>query len=104
MKERLEALKLEALAELEQVADMQQLNDMRIKYLGKKGPLTEVLRGMGALTAEERPLIGQVANDVRAAIEAVIESKQAEYQKAETESRLQAETIDVTLPGRPAGV
>ncbi|OXM85342.1 phenylalanine--tRNA ligase subunit alpha [Paenibacillus rigui] len=102
MKERLEALKAEALQELAQVSNQQQLADMRIKYMGKKGPLTEILRGMGALSAEERPVIGQVANDVRAAIEAVIESKQAEYQKAETEARLSAETIDVTLPGRPA--
>jgi phenylalanyl-tRNA synthetase alpha chain len=104
MKERLEALKAEALLELAQVANQQQLNDMRIKYLGKKGPLTEVLRGMGALSAEERPAIGQVANDVRGAIEAVIESKQAEYQQAETELRLRAETIDVTLPGKPGAI
>jgi len=102
MKERLEALKAEALQELAQVSNQQQLADMRIKYLGKKGPLTEILRGMGALSAEERPVIGQVANDVRAAIEAVIESKQEEYLKAETEARLSAETIDVTLSGRPS--
>lgn len=56
---------------------------------------------MGALSAEERPLIGQVANEVRGAIEDVIEAKQAEYNRAETEARLAAETIDVTLPGRP---
>lgn len=104
MKERLEALKVEALQELEQVTNQQQLAEMRIKYLGKKGPLTEILRGMGALSAEERPIIGQVANDVRGAIEAVIERKQEEYQAAETEARLRAETIDVTLPGRPATV
>ncbi|MFK7695608.1 phenylalanine--tRNA ligase subunit alpha [Paenibacillus sp. HJGM_3] len=102
MKERLLALKAEALQELEQVANSQHLNDLRVKYLGKKGPLTEILRGMGALSAEERPIIGQVANDVRAAIEEVIEAKQAEYQRQETEHRLLAETIDVTLPGRPA--
>lgn len=101
MKERLLALKEEALQELAQVASPQQLNEARIKYLGKKGPLTEILRGMGALSAEERPVIGQVANDVRGAIEAVIEAKQAEYSRAETEARLAAETIDVTLPGRP---
>ncbi|SEB97240.1 phenylalanine--tRNA ligase subunit alpha [Paenibacillus sp. GP183] len=102
MKERLEALKLEALQELNQVQSQQELNDLRIKYLGKKGPLTEVLRGMGALSAEERPLIGQVANDVRAAIESVIDEKQAAYQAEETENRLRSERIDVTLPGRPS--
>ncbi|MGO4500564.1 phenylalanine--tRNA ligase subunit alpha [Paenibacillus sp. 2RAB27] len=102
MKERLEALKQEALQELSFVASQQELNDLRVKYLGKKGPLTEVLRGMGALSAEERPVIGQVANDVRAAIEAVIEEKQAAYTKEETENRLRSEMIDVTLPGRPS--
>ncbi|MED4609629.1 phenylalanine--tRNA ligase subunit alpha, partial [Paenibacillus validus] len=81
MKERLLQLKDEALGELAGVQNQQQLNDLRIKYLGKKGPLTEVLRGMGALSAEERPLIGQVANEVRGAIEDVIEAKQAEYNR-----------------------
>ncbi|MBW7458787.1 phenylalanine--tRNA ligase subunit alpha [Paenibacillus sepulcri] len=105
MKERLEALRTEALQELGHVANPQQLNDLRVKYLGKKGALTEILRGMGGLSAEERPVIGQVGNDVRAAIEAVIEEKQAVFQQAETENRLRAETIDVTLPGKrlPAG-
>ncbi|RKN66111.1 phenylalanine--tRNA ligase subunit alpha [Paenibacillus ginsengarvi] len=102
MKERLLALQSEALQELERVENAQQLNDLRVKYLGKKGPLTEILRGMGALSAEERPVIGQVANDVRASIETVVEAKQAEFAQAETAMRLGAETIDVTLPGRPA--
>ncbi|MDF2924225.1 MAG: phenylalanine--tRNA ligase subunit alpha [Paenibacillaceae bacterium] len=102
MRERLEALRRAALEELEGVAGLQVLNELRIKYLGKKGPLTEVLRGMGSLSAEERPLIGQVANDVRAAIEAVIERKTAAMQQADTEKRLRQETIDVTLPGRPS--
>jgi len=105
MKERLEALRAEALQELQQVAGQQQLNDLRVKYLGKKGALTEILRGMGGLSAEERPIIGQVANDVRAAIESVIEEKQEAYRQEETAARLREETIDVTLPGRtlPAG-
>ncbi|GAK38857.1 phenylalanine--tRNA ligase subunit alpha [Paenibacillus urinalis] len=100
MKERLEALKNDALAELAGVNDAQALGDIRVKYLGKKGALTEILRGMGALSAEERPVIGQVANDVRGAIEAVIEEKQEAFQRAETEKRLAKETIDITLPGR----
>ena len=100
MKERLEALRTEALQELQQVENPQQLNDLRIKYLGKKGALTEILRGMGAFSAEERPVIGQVGNDVRAAIEEVIEVKQSAFQQAETQNRLRAETIDVTLPGK----
>ncbi|MGO4541601.1 phenylalanine--tRNA ligase subunit alpha [Paenibacillus sp. 2TAB19] len=100
MKERLEGLRVEALAELEQVQNPQQLNDLRVKYLGKKGALTEILRGMGGLSAEERPIIGQVGNDVRAAIESVIEQKQEAFQQEETNNRLRAETIDVTLPGK----
>ncbi|GGD48912.1 phenylalanine--tRNA ligase subunit alpha [Paenibacillus nasutitermitis] len=105
MKERLEALRTEALKELEDVQNPQQLNDLRVKYLGKKGALTEILRGMGGLSAEERPVIGQVGNEVRAAIETVIEEKQAVFLQAETEGRLRAETIDVSLPGKqlPAG-
>ncbi|EXX87929.1 phenylalanine--tRNA ligase [Paenibacillus darwinianus] len=105
MKERLEALREEALQELQTVSGPQHLNDLRVKYLGKKGALTEILRGMGGLSVEERPVIGQIGNDVRGAIEAVIEEKQAHFQAAETENRLRAETVDVTLPGRklPAG-
>lgn len=101
MKEKLLALKAEALEQLNDVVDEQQLNELRVKYLGKKGPLTEILRGMGALSAEERPVVGQVVNDVRSSIESVIEAKQAEFQQLETERRLQSETIDVTLPGQP---
>lgn len=100
MKERLEALRSEALARLQSVADAAELNDLRVHYLGKKGQLTEILRGMGGLSAEERPVIGQVANDVRAAIEAVMAEKQEAFQRAETARRLQEETIDVTLPGK----
>ncbi|MFD1953655.1 phenylalanine--tRNA ligase subunit alpha [Paenibacillus thailandensis] len=99
MKERLEALRASALQELENVQTPQQLADLRVKYLGKKGALTEILRGMGALSAEERPVIGQIANDVRAAIESVIDAKQEAYQQEETNKRLREETVDVTLPG-----
>lgn len=100
MKEKLEALKVEALAKLQEVMDPQVLNDLRVKYLGKKGELTEVLRGMGGLSAEERPVIGQVANQVRSAIEEIITAKQEAFQQQETQKRLQAEKVDVTLPGR----
>ena len=100
MKETLEAMQREALDELEQADSTQRLNDLRVKYLGKKGRLTEILRGMGGLSPEERPVIGQLANEVRAAIERVIEAKQERFRQAETEARLKAETIDVTLPGR----
>ncbi|WP_223067853.1 phenylalanine--tRNA ligase subunit alpha [Paenibacillus caui] len=101
MKNRLEQLKQEALAELNEVIDAGRLNELRVKYLGKKGALTEILRGMGSLSAEERPVIGQVANEVRSAIETLIESKQQQFEQQETERRLAAEKLDVTLPGRP---
>ena len=100
MKDRLEALRGEALDRLQTVSTAADLNDLRVQYLGKKGALTEILRGMGGLSAEERPIIGQVANEVRAAIEGVIARKQEELDRAETARRLQAETIDVTLPGK----
>jgi len=104
MKEKLLALQEAALAELAQADTQQALNDLRVKYMGKKGALTEVLRGMGALSAEERPVIGQVANEVRAAIERMLEQKTAELERLETERRLAAETIDVTLPGRSPAI
>jgi len=100
VRERLEELRREALERLRGVADPGQLGELRVQYLGKKGQLTEILRGMGGLSAEERPVIGQVANEVRAAIEAVVAEKQEQFDRAETARRLQAETIDVTLPGK----
>ncbi|CAM3541811.1 phenylalanine--tRNA ligase subunit alpha [Marinicrinis lubricantis] len=103
MKDKLLALQDEALKLLEQADSLSALNDLRVKYLGKKGPLTEILRGMGALSAEERPVIGQVANEVRSAIENAVQSKQEALEAAETQKRLMSETIDVTLPGRAPG-
>jgi len=100
MKERLEAMKAEALGRLAEVSDPGRLNELRVHYLGKKGQLTEILRGMGSLPPEERPEIGRIANEVRAAIEAVIAEMQARFEREETAERLRAETIDVTLPGR----
>ena len=104
MKDRLEALRVDALEQLKGVGDAGRLNELRVHYLGKKGQLTEILRGMGALSAEERPIIGQVANDVRAAIESVITEKQEAFDRAATAGRLAAETIDVTLPGKAPSV
>jgi phenylalanyl-tRNA synthetase alpha chain len=103
MKEQLTALQQEALDALNRAEGLQQLNELRVKYLGKKGRLTEILRGMGRLAPEERPVIGQIANDVREAIEGLIAEKQAQFAREETERRLRSETIDVTLPGRDPG-
>nr|WP_285846463.1 phenylalanine--tRNA ligase subunit alpha [Priestia koreensis] len=94
-------MQAEAIAKVEEAADLKALNDIRVAYLGKKGPITEVLRGMGKLSAEERPVIGALANEVREAIATKIEEKQTALEQAEVERKLSSESIDVTLPGRP---
>jgi phenylalanyl-tRNA synthetase alpha chain len=104
MKDRLKELQQEAIAKVETANDLKALNDVRVEYLGKKGPITEVLRGMGKLSAEERPLMGALVNEVRESITEKIAEKQAELEKAEVEKKLASETIDVTLPGRPVKV
>ncbi|AIG25449.1 phenylalanine--tRNA ligase subunit alpha [Brevibacillus sp. 7WMA2] len=101
MQTRLQQLKENALALLKQVGEGQELQDLRVKYLGKKGELTEILRGMGGLSAEERPKIGQLVNEVRQVIEEAILSKQQEFEARVLEAKLNKQTIDVTLPGRP---
>lgn len=100
MKEQLEQLQVEALEEIKQASTQKSLNDIRIKYLGKKGPMTEVLRGMGKLSAEERPIIGELANTVRSAIQSSLDARIEEVKAIELEEKLKAETLDVTLPGR----
>lgn len=104
MRERLEQLKQEALEELSNIGNSQLVQELRVKYLGKKGRLTEILRGMGKLSAEERPIIGQLANTVRENIEQKLEEVKAAIEKKEIEMKLQRESIDVTLPGRPIPV
>lgn len=101
MREQLEHIRKEAGSVIDQAESLEILNEMRVKFLGKKGKLTEILRGMGALSAEERPLIGQVANEVRSFIEAALDQKMATVKEQEKNLKLQTEKIDVTLPGRP---
>ncbi len=99
MRETLAKIKESALAQInEPNADLEQI---KIKYLGKKGELTAVLRGMGGLSPEERPLVGQLANEVRAQIEAAIAEKATLAQAAALEKKLKEETLDVTMPGTP---
>ncbi|MGD8188687.1 phenylalanine--tRNA ligase subunit alpha [Brevibacillus ginsengisoli] len=100
MQKRLQEMKEAALSQLTDVNDAQQLQDLKVKYLGKKGELTEILRGMGSLTPEERPVVGQIVNEVRAAIEEAFGAKQGEFEKAEVARKLASQQIDVTLPGR----
>lgn len=101
MQARLNEMRQMALEQIAQVTGGSQLQDLRVKYLGKKGELTEILRGMGSLSAEERPLVGQIVNEVREALEAAFSSKQTELEQAVLAQKLASEKIDVTLPGRP---
>lgn len=100
MKEKLEQLEKEALQQLEKISDLKLLNDLRVKYLGKKGQLSAFMRNMKDLSAEERPQFGKIVNRVRSSIENRLTERQQALQQAETEKRLQEEKIDVTLPGR----
>lgn len=100
MREKLEVIKRQSTQELESVNNLQQLEELRIKYLGKKGELTQVLRGMGALSAEERPIIGQLANEIRDYINEKIEETAYVLKRRELENRLRTEFIDVTMPSK----
>ena len=100
MKEKLEALRVEAMNDIAAAGDEQTLDAWRVKYLGKKGALTEILRGMGALPAEERPKMGQMVNEVRAAFEQAFAEKSDNMKNAAKNARLAAETVDVTMPGK----
>lgn len=100
MKEQLQKIKEEAQKELEAIKDLSALDNIRVKYLGKKGELTSVLRGMGKLSAEERPVIGQLANDVRARLEELIEKAKSDIADKEMKNKIQKEKIDVTMPGK----
>ncbi len=99
MKETLERIRREALEALEQTGAAQDLDALRVKYLGKKGELTAVLKQMGRLSAEERPAMGQLANEVRAAVETALESRARKLEAAALEAKLRLEAVDVTIPG-----
>lgn len=104
MREALEKIAASAKEQLAKVADIKELEELRIKFLGKKGELTAILKQMGGLSAEERPVIGQLANKVRADIEQEI-SERADSLKSELSAKKMAEeTIDVTLPGKKRSV
>ncbi len=98
MNENLEQIRVDALAAVES-ATVSDLDALRVKYLGKKGELTAILRGMGQLSAEERPVVGQIANEVRTAIEDAINARRTVLEAEALESRLAAERLDVTMPG-----
>ena len=98
MKEKLEALKQKALSDLEKVGDAAALEQLRVAYLGKKSELAAILKGMASLSPEERPIIGQLGNTVRNAIEQAFEKAKNHVSELETQKKIQAEALDVTLP------
>ena len=99
MKEQLQKIKEQAAAELSALTDGNALEDLRVKFLGKKGELTAILKQMGKLSAEERPVMGQLANDVRTYLETAINEKAAALKAELTEKKLRLEAVDVTMPG-----
>lgn len=100
MKEQIKALRDEAMQELQTLSTPKELEEFRVKVMGKKGSLTGLLRGMGALPAEERPVMGQLVNQVRAELEEALEARATAVQSAQQTARLQAERLDVTMPGK----
>ena len=100
MKDRLEQIKKEAIAQIQASDVPEKLNDVRVRFLGKKGELTAVLKGMKDVAPEERPKVGQLVNETRAAIEAIMEDTKKKMEKAIREEKLKAEVIDVTLPSK----
>ena len=100
MKEKLEQIKAEAVALIQAADATEKLNDVRVKYLGRKGELTAVLKGMKDVAPEDRPKVGQMVNDTRAEIEALLDETKTKMERAIREQKLKEEVIDVTLPSR----
>jgi phenylalanyl-tRNA synthetase alpha chain len=99
MKEQLQVINAEALESLEKVKDIKGLEEIRVSFLGKKGKLTGILKGMGSLSAEERPIMGQMANEVRNNLEEAIQKAKIDLVKKERDEKIARETIDVSMPG-----
>jgi len=98
--DQLESMRDEALSRVSDASDLDALESVRLEYLGKKGTLTAILRGLGDLSPKERPAVGKTSNEVRAALEQALEARKAALELAALEARLDADAIDVTLPGR----
>jgi len=100
VKEQLKKIEELAKNELSSCTEIKALDDLRIKYLGKKGELTCILKQMGKLSAEERPIVGQLANKVRADIETALSEKLSALKTQAQAAKIAAESIDITLPGK----
>lgn len=101
MEERLKELKEEVLAKIQEASNIKALNDVRVAYLGRKGPITDLLKGMGKLPPEERPKMGALVNVIRESVTEVLEARMAKLEEEAINAQLEKESIDVTLPGRP---
>lgn len=100
MRDKLDAIGNQALQELQGIQTLEQLEQLRVSILGKKGALSEVLKGLGSVSADERPKIGAAANEWKRRIEEALEARKASLEGAALEERLKSERIDVTLPSR----
>ena len=100
MEQQIQQLRTRAAEDVGNATDLRGLDDVRVKFLGKKGELTALLRGMSKLTAQERPVVGKLVNEARAEIERLISEKNSELKAAQLQAKLASERIDVTLPGR----
>lgn len=100
MKEKLQEIRKEAIAGINSISDLKAIDELRVNYLGKKGELTQILKSMGGLSKEERPIIGQLANEVRAEIENALEKAKVSLATKEQEIKMSEEAIDVTMPGK----
>lgn len=100
MKEALEQIRTQALSAIAQAENSRAVEDIKVKFLGKKGELTSILKQMGKLSAEERPVIGQLANQIRSELEQAIAAAQQQLKEKQLQEQIQAETLDVTMPGR----
>ena len=100
MKQALEQIRDQALSAIAQAENSRAVDDIRVKFLGKKGELTSILKQMGKLSAEERPVIGQLANQIRGELEQAIAAAQQKMKEKQLQMQIQAETLDVTMPGK----
>lgn len=100
MKEKVNSIKENAIKEIKAADTLQNLNDLRVMYLGKKGKLTEILRGMGSLSPEERPVMGALVNEAKEEVSNEIVKREEELKKIELNKKLEAEDIDITLPSK----
>ncbi|MEK3933961.1 phenylalanine--tRNA ligase subunit alpha [Sporosarcina sp. FSL W7-1349] len=101
MEQQLNELKEQALAKINEATTPKELNDVRVAYLGKKGPITDLLKGMGKLPAKERPKMGALVNVVRETVTEVLEERMVVLEEQAINEQLAKEAIDITLPGRP---